>query len=183
MVVGNRHGVWWKCKTVESDGVSPTKTKRGQSKHQCTWYLNLHASASATITIPPTLSMAGTSTSLASQLSIGLRRPSPNLDSLGSQSYFPATHSFFDTVHSNSNLRLSISHAKPSHPVVAMAGSGKVVTALPVFLFPFFSKKKKNVFDFVKKFSTLLFPLPKLYLLLVRLKKTHCDFGGECNSS
>jgi triosephosphate isomerase len=59
--------------------------------------------------------MAVTSTSLASQLSIGLRRnPSPKLDSLS------PTSSFFD-----SNLRLSVSSAKPSRTVIAMAGSGK----------------------------------------------------------
>ncbi|CAJ2632521.1 triosephosphate isomerase, chloroplastic [Trifolium pratense] len=59
--------------------------------------------------------MAVTSTSLASQLSIGLRRhPSPKLDSLS------PTNSFFD-----SNLRLSVSSSKPSRTVIAMAGSGK----------------------------------------------------------
>ncbi|XP_057438243.1 triosephosphate isomerase, chloroplastic [Lotus japonicus] len=55
-------------------------------------------------------------TSLASQLSVGLRRPSPKLDSLNSQS----THSLF-----HSNLRLPISSSKPSRSVIAMAGSGK----------------------------------------------------------
>jgi hypothetical protein len=69
--------------------------------------------------------MAVTSTSLASQLSIGLRRhPSPKLDSLS------PTSSFFD-----SNLRLSVSSAKPSRTVIAMAGSGKVF--LPLFLSQF----------------------------------------------
>ncbi|CAI8614690.1 unnamed protein product [Vicia faba] len=60
--------------------------------------------------------MAVTSTSLASQLSIGLRRqPSPKFDSLTSQSL-----SFFDP-----NIRLSVSSPKPSRSVIAMAGSGK----------------------------------------------------------
>jgi hypothetical protein len=73
--------------------------------------------------------MAVTSTSLASQLSIGLRRnPSPKLDSLS------PTSSFFD-----SNLRLSVSSAKPSRTVIAMAGSGKVFLPLPLFLSIFFS--------------------------------------------
>ncbi|KAK7337122.1 hypothetical protein VNO77_17682 [Canavalia gladiata] len=54
--------------------------------------------------------MAVTSTSLASQLSIGLRGPFPKLDSFNSQS---------------SKLRLSLSPPKPSRPIVAMAGSGK----------------------------------------------------------
>ncbi|RYR03641.1 hypothetical protein Ahy_B06g082725 isoform A [Arachis hypogaea] len=67
--------------------------------------------------------MAATSSSLASHLSIGLRRHSPKLDSLGSQPSLSATHSFFDTVHSN--LRLSFTASKPSRPVVAMAGTGK----------------------------------------------------------
>ncbi|XP_052119259.1 triosephosphate isomerase, chloroplastic [Arachis duranensis] len=67
--------------------------------------------------------MAATSSSLASHLSIGLRRHSPKLDSLGSQPSLSATHSFFDTVHSN--LRLSLTASKPSRPVVAMAGTGK----------------------------------------------------------
>ncbi|XP_027349159.1 triosephosphate isomerase, chloroplastic-like isoform X2 [Abrus precatorius] len=61
--------------------------------------------------------MAVTSTSLASQLSIGLRRPSFNSQPLS------ANQSFFHTLHSN--LRISLSHAKPSRAVVAMAGSGK----------------------------------------------------------
>nr|XP_025605213.1 triosephosphate isomerase, chloroplastic isoform X1 [Arachis hypogaea] len=67
--------------------------------------------------------MAATSSSLASHLSIGLRRHSPKLDSLGSQPSLSATHSFFDTVHFN--LRLSLTASKPSRPVVAMAGTGK----------------------------------------------------------
>ncbi|XP_058738094.1 triosephosphate isomerase, chloroplastic [Vicia villosa] len=59
--------------------------------------------------------MAVTSTSLASQLSIGLRRqPSPKFDSLSSQSLS------FDP-----NIRLSVSSPKPSRTVIAMAGSGK----------------------------------------------------------
>nr|AFK41708.1 unknown [Medicago truncatula] len=62
--------------------------------------------------------MAVTSTSLVSQLSIGLRRhPSPKLDS------FTSTNPFFDAIHPN--LRLSISSPKPSRTVIAMAGSGK----------------------------------------------------------
>ncbi|WVZ04777.1 hypothetical protein V8G54_018123 [Vigna mungo] len=59
--------------------------------------------------------MAATSTSLASQLYIGLRRPCPKLDSFNSPSF-----SAFDP-----NLRLSLSPPKPSRAVVAMAGSGK----------------------------------------------------------
>ncbi|MED6220300.1 hypothetical protein PIB30_043571 [Stylosanthes scabra] len=67
--------------------------------------------------------MAATSSSLASHLSIALRRPSPKLDSLSSQfSLFP-THSSFDNLHSN--LRLSLTASKPSRSVVAMAGTGK----------------------------------------------------------
>lgn len=62
--------------------------------------------------------MAVTSTSLVSQLSIGLRRhPSPKLDS------FTSTNPFFDAIHPS--LRLSISSPKPSRTVIAMAGSGK----------------------------------------------------------
>ncbi|QCD97955.1 triosephosphate isomerase, chloroplastic [Vigna unguiculata] len=59
--------------------------------------------------------MAAASTSLASQLYIGLRRPCPKLDSFNSPSF-----SAFDP-----NLRLSLSPPKPSRAVVAMAGSGK----------------------------------------------------------
>ncbi|KAK7378682.1 hypothetical protein VNO80_04128 [Phaseolus coccineus] len=59
--------------------------------------------------------MAATSTSLASQLYIGLRRPCPKLDSFNSPSF-----SAFDP-----NIRLSLSPPKPSRSVVAMAGSGK----------------------------------------------------------
>ncbi|XP_061345750.1 triosephosphate isomerase, chloroplastic isoform X2 [Gastrolobium bilobum] len=66
--------------------------------------------------------MAVTSTSLASQLYIGLRCPSPKLDSFNSQS-FSGNPSFFHTLHSN--LRLSVSPPKPSRAIVAMAGTGK----------------------------------------------------------
>ncbi|ESW34786.1 hypothetical protein PHAVU_001G181000 [Phaseolus vulgaris] len=59
--------------------------------------------------------MAATSTSLASQLYIGLRRPCPKLDSFNSPSF-----SAFGP-----NIRLSLSPPKPSRSVVAMAGSGK----------------------------------------------------------
>ncbi|CAK8543926.1 unnamed protein product [Lathyrus sativus] len=64
--------------------------------------------------------MAVTSTSLVSQLSIGLRphHPSPKFDSLSSQS-LSSTNSF------DPNIRLSVSSAKPSRTVIAMAGSGK----------------------------------------------------------
>jgi hypothetical protein len=87
------------------------------------------ASASNNDNILSSSSMAVTSTSLASQLSIGLRRhPSPKLD------YLTPTSSFFD-----SNLRLSVSSAKPSRTVIAMAGSGKVFLPLPLFLSILFS--------------------------------------------
>ncbi|KAL5155420.1 Triosephosphate isomerase, chloroplastic [Glycine soja] len=59
--------------------------------------------------------MAATSTSLASQLYIGLRRPCLKLDSFNSQSF-----SVFDP-----NLRLSLSPPRPSRAIVAMAGTGK----------------------------------------------------------
>ncbi|XP_004494086.1 triosephosphate isomerase, chloroplastic [Cicer arietinum] len=64
--------------------------------------------------------MAVTSTSLASQLSIGLRRSSPKFDSFTSQSLPLTNNTFFDP-----NLRLSLSSTKPSRTVIAMAGSGK----------------------------------------------------------
>ncbi|OIV92170.1 hypothetical protein TanjilG_30811 [Lupinus angustifolius] len=60
--------------------------------------------------------MAVTSTSLSSQLYIGLHRPTPKFESFTSQS-------FFDSVHSN--LRLSVSPPKRSSSIVAMASSAK----------------------------------------------------------
>ncbi|MED6216292.1 hypothetical protein PIB30_006232 [Stylosanthes scabra] len=66
---------------------------------------------------------AATSSSLASHLSIALRRPSPKLDSLSSHSSLFPTHSYFDNV--PSNLRFSLTAPKPSRSVVAMAGTGK----------------------------------------------------------
>jgi hypothetical protein len=98
--------------------------------------------------------MAVTSTSLASQLSIGLRRnPSPKLDSLS------PTSSFFD-----SNLRLSVSSAKPSRTVIAMAGSGKVFLPLPLFLSVFFFSipiyctiiSNQNFIHFIVKYNLSL---------------------------
>jgi hypothetical protein len=106
--------------------------------------------------------MAVTSTSLASQLSIGLRRnPSPKLDSLS------PTSSFFD-----SNLRLSVSSAKPSRTVIAMAGSGKVFLPLPLFL---------SVFFFLSQFIALSFQIKILYILLLNTT-CHCNFSRQCNS-
>ncbi|KAK7284994.1 hypothetical protein RJT34_19749 [Clitoria ternatea] len=82
------------------------------------------SNTNTTQTLSCSSSMAVTSTSLASQLSIGLRPPYPKIDSLSSHS-FSTNHSFFETVHSNLRLSLSPTKPSPSRPVVAMAGSGK----------------------------------------------------------